>query len=248
MRHAWRTMITMAAALCIAAGGIAVAQGADEGTVWDSSFTQAQADRGEVAFTGTAGCAACHGFSGPLDGNRDMFPPLAGEVYLRSMTARPVAYLHDYIRDNKPAATPGSLRPETVLQLTAYILDRNGFPAGDSPLTAGRAASVLMVPPDWSGALPASALVRVVGCLAEGEGGDWVVERAVAPARVDDAAIDPGAAVLPLGDGAFGLRFVLTPLDDLVGQRVWVRGTLVGEGGVDGISVSQVESVAERCE
>ena len=85
-------------------------------------------------------------------------------------------------------------------------------------------------------------------CLAEGEDGDWLVVRAGAPVRVDGDAVDPGAAALPLGDGAYPLRFVLTPLDEFASHRVWVQGALVGAGGVGGINVSRVESVAETCE
>jgi hypothetical protein len=41
--------------------------------------------------------------------------------------------------------------------------------------------------------------------------------------------------------------FVLTPLEAYLGHRVRVRGLLMGEGGVDGINVSTVESLTESC-
>ena len=45
----------------------------------------------------------------------------------------------------------------------------------------------------------------------------------------------------------FTLMYVLLPLDKFVGHRLRVRGLLMGEGGKDGINVSQTESVAETC-
>lgn len=241
-----RAQLISAVAASVVAVGVA-AQTPDHGAIWEGSFTQAQVDRGESTFNGTGGCASCHGFSGALDGNRDMFPPLAGEAFLRNMTGRPVAYLHDYVRNNKPTGDPGSLQADTVLALTAYILSQNGFPVGEIALTGERAAGLVIGPNGWNGVLPDSALVRVVGCLTEGLDGDWVVDRATAPLRGSDG-LDPGVVAVPLGDDAFTLRFVLTPLDELAGHRVWVLGTLVGDGGADGISVSQVESLGDRCE
>jgi hypothetical protein len=43
------------------------------------------------------------------------------------------------------------------------------------------------------------------------------------------------------------LKFVLTKLDSLVGSRVVVNGLLIGAGGVDGINVTTVKRVAEKC-
>jgi hypothetical protein len=39
----------------------------------------------------------------------------------------------------------------------------------------------------------------------------------------------------------------LTPLDKLVGHRVSVTGLLLGDGGVDGLNVNAVKSVAATC-
>jgi hypothetical protein len=44
------------------------------------------------------------------------------------------------------------------------------------------------------------------------------------------------------------LKFVLTPLAKLVGHRVSVRASLIGEGGADGLNVTSVESVSATCE
>ena len=244
-------LLVVAAALFVTAMGATLAaatQGPGEETVWDGVFTQQQAERGKVAFMGARGCSLCHGFSGAFEGNSDMFPPLAGDSFMQHMTLRPVAYLYNYILENKPSDNPGSLSSSVSLALAAFILSQNGFPAGDAELTIESAARIQIVPEDWTGELPASALIRVVGCLAEGEDGDWVINSAVAPVRFDGNQIDSAAVDLTLGGGSFELLFVLARLDDLVGHRVWVQGLLVGDGGVDGVSVSRVESLSEVCQ
>ena len=251
MRHIGRSLLIVAAALFVAAVGgalAAAAQGPGEEAILDGIFTQQQAERGRAAFMGERGCSLCHGFSGALEGDPDMFPPLAGDAFMRGMTLRPVEYLYNYILENKPGDNPGTLSSAVSLDLAAFILSQNGFPAGDAELTTENAARVQIVPEGGSRELPASALVRVVGCLAEGEDGGWFIDSAVAPARFEGDQIDPAAADLVLGDRSFELLFVLAQLDDLVGHRVWVGGLLVGEGGVDGVNVSRVESLSEICQ
>ncbi len=43
------------------------------------------------------------------------------------------------------------------------------------------------------------------------------------------------------------LKFVITRLDSLSGSRVSVNGLLIGAGGVDGINVTAVNRVAQKC-
>jgi hypothetical protein len=43
------------------------------------------------------------------------------------------------------------------------------------------------------------------------------------------------------------LKFVVTRLEPLAGSRVAVSGLLIGAGGADGINVTTVTRVAEKC-
>jgi hypothetical protein len=43
------------------------------------------------------------------------------------------------------------------------------------------------------------------------------------------------------------LKYVVTRLDSLAGSRVLVNGLLIGAGGADGINVTTVNRVAEKC-
>jgi hypothetical protein len=40
---------------------------------------------------------------------------------------------------------------------------------------------------------------------------------------------------------------VLTSLDKFAGHRMSVRASLMGQGGVDGLNVTSVQSVSETC-
>jgi hypothetical protein len=43
------------------------------------------------------------------------------------------------------------------------------------------------------------------------------------------------------------LKFVVTRLDAWAGSRVAVSGLLISEGGADGINVTAVSRVAQKC-
>jgi hypothetical protein len=105
---------------------------------------------------------------------------------------------------------------------------------------------VPIVPKDGSAELPANALARVVGCLAR-SGADWVVTSATNPERAERAGPGGEDATRPLGSRTMALKFVVTKLDSLAGSRVAVSGLLIGAGGVDGINVTAVNRVAEKC-
>ncbi len=54
-------------------------------------------------------------------------------------------------------------------------------------------------------------------------------------------------ATRPLGSRTIPLKFVVTRLDSLAGARVAVTGLLIGADGADGINVTTVTRVAQKC-
>jgi S-disulfanyl-L-cysteine oxidoreductase SoxD len=115
-----------AAAAAVAALGLfSIAAVADEG--W---FTQAQAERGHQLFNNY--CAECHrpdltGAAGPA---------LVGTPFLQHWGGQPVATLFAFEHKSMPANEPGSLAPDKIWDITAYILSRNGLKSGNSELAA----------------------------------------------------------------------------------------------------------------
>jgi PQQ-dependent dehydrogenase (methanol/ethanol family) len=101
-------------------------------------FTQAQVTAGANLYA--VHCAQCHGAS--LQGESG--PALTGTNFRTSINSvYPTgAALYRFISTQMPLNAPGSLSQPAYLQLTAYILSKNGFPAGNTPLTAANAATL----------------------------------------------------------------------------------------------------------
>jgi mono/diheme cytochrome c family protein len=96
-----------------------------------SYYTDAQADAGQTVFA--TQCAICHGDK--LEGK--VGPALAGEQFLsvsqyQELTA---GFLYKTISRQMPKNAPGSLSKTQYLDVLAYILKVNGYPAGPRQLT-----------------------------------------------------------------------------------------------------------------
>ena len=106
------------------AGGPA---GQSGGTVADGVFTADQVSRGERTFRDV--CAACHD-TVEFSGGRFRFTWVgltAGDLF-------------DTISTLMPEGDPGSLSPARYAAVVAYLLDLNGYPAGETPLPTSLAA------------------------------------------------------------------------------------------------------------
>ena len=105
----------------------AVAGGQPGGSVLDGVFTPAQASRGEATFRRV--CAACHD-TGEFSGGR----------FRLSWVGRSAGDLFDTIATLMPEGDPGSLTPAQYAALVAYLLQLNGYPAGEAALPASLSA------------------------------------------------------------------------------------------------------------
>ena len=92
---------------------------AQEKTVKDGVFTEAQVTSGQVVYDSQ--CKTCHN----MQFYRDT---------LRSWNNQPLLYLWESIMGTMPADNPGSLMFEEYTDVIAYILSENGFPTGDTEL------------------------------------------------------------------------------------------------------------------
>ena len=125
-----RTLM-IAAGLTFLAGASAAAAAAEG---W---FTQAQATQGHQLFNNQ--CAQCHrpdltGAAGPA---------LIGPTFLAKWGNKPLSDLYQFEHQNMPATNPGSVPPDQLHAITAYILQKNGFPAGNSLLDKSEASRSL---------------------------------------------------------------------------------------------------------
>ena len=103
-------------------------------TVWDGVYSQAQAKRGEGLYSQQ--CASCHGpdLKGKEDLKPDPAPSLTGADLGIDFNDLPLDALADRIRTTMPKGKGNTLSREQVADVVAFILSKNGMPAGKSDL------------------------------------------------------------------------------------------------------------------
>jgi alcohol dehydrogenase (cytochrome c) len=98
-------------------------------------YTQQQAAQGQVVYASR--CSQCHGTN--LLGQSG--PALVGTQFRKSYATGTAAQLYDFISRQMPADKPGSLSQKDYLNVTAFILAKNGYPSGNvslGPTTLGQ--------------------------------------------------------------------------------------------------------------
>ena len=219
----------------------------DTPSVWTGVYTTAQADRGKAVYT--SHCSRCHGDD--LGANRAY--PLAGEGFMDHWEAHTLQHLFRRIRDTMPPGEAVSVSDYDKRDAMAYLLQQNGFPAGDSELAQDDAelANVEISRKTGPGPLKSGAVVRVAGCLAQRGERDWELTSAAEPERTTlDAA--PAAGVQPAGRGASEARTVRllnafpSPAAHL-GHTMRAIGFLVRNADGDAVNVVSLEMLAPSC-
>lgn len=128
-----KPMKSLVAALCLLLlAGIPLANGqeASKGLIWSGVFTDMQARRGEAAYQ--SNCAACHGKT--LQATNPDAPSLTLPSFGLSWHGKPAADLFELMRTTMPLGAGGSLSEPEYLDILAFILKFNGYPAGDREL------------------------------------------------------------------------------------------------------------------
>src|SRR5262249_18903363 len=132
----------------------------------------------------------------------------------------------------------------------------NGFPAGDTalPLDVDSLARIQIVGESGPGAVPDSALVQVIGCLARGSDSSWIVTRTTEPMRTRDPERSKPDALdalksAPFGTGTFRLLDI-PPSEHAIsaGQRAEVKGFLIRRRNGDRLNVTSVGVTPAGCD
>ena len=142
------TRYRLIAASALGAASI-VALTAQQGAAPTPVYTAAQAQAGRGVYD--QNCAGCHGAN--FQGTGDA-PSLASGTFMLKWRNKMVSELFGEIIQTMPPTSPGSLGEAAGLNVTAYILQRNGAPAGTQPLTPGAAMQIASVA---TGQAPAGA-------------------------------------------------------------------------------------------
>jgi quinoprotein glucose dehydrogenase len=123
--------ISSAAALVAGLAASAVVANATQAglSVWDAVYTAEQAERGRAFYAKE--CASCHG-EGLM--GQDQAPGLVGPEFLAKWSGQTVADLFEQTRKSMPKANPNSFSRQEYLDVVAFMLKANGFPAGKTEL------------------------------------------------------------------------------------------------------------------
>lgn len=245
----------MKAWLALLLCGCSALAAAQTPTLLDGVFSKAQAQRGKTAYVRS--CQGCH--SSNLQGE-GIEPPLIGSLFIDAWREDKLFSLYDFIATRMPKegrkASPGSLTQQQYLDIVAWILERNGFPAGTQELKSEQLTTVQFVGLDGPQPLPQSAMVRFVGCFA-GDGDQPQLTSATEPFRVRVSDETDEHEVAQSGAAALGTATVkltnvkqLEPAVDaaaLVGQKVQAKGVLNLDNGGFSLHVLSLVGTAGEC-
>jgi alcohol dehydrogenase (cytochrome c) len=129
MKSASRSLLVVALALVVLAATAGVtAKKSLTGSVGNDWYSSDQAAQGKALFAEK--CAVCHGAN--LQGGAG--PALAGNQFFLRYRGKPLSALWSTVHTQMPLNAPGTLSTQQSLAVVAYILQKNGFPAGPSPI------------------------------------------------------------------------------------------------------------------
>jgi len=220
----------------------------DTPRIWQGVYSTAQAERGKTIFNTT--CLRCHGED--LAGNTA--PALKGDRFQTSWGGDVVESLFTKVRDTMPPNFGTILDDQVKLDIVTYILQTNGFPAGNSDLLVGSAdlATTQILKKGEQATVQNFSLVQTVGCLAAGPNNTWILTRTAEPLTTrDEAPSDRGlasAASRPLGSKTFRLISV-APFkpESYTGQKVEARGLIYTEPGDERLNLTSLKPTGGNC-
>ncbi len=121
----------VAAALTFAVVGVTVERAVQaDRSAKDGVYTTVQANQGKTLYDEQ--CESCHGTMQSV--TPDLAPLLNDYAFQTTWRDRSLAEFFERIRDTMPQDAAGSLSPEQLVELIAYILSANQLPPGDVAL------------------------------------------------------------------------------------------------------------------
>jgi len=216
------------------------AKNRDGRTVWDGVYTAAQAARGKTEYE--ASCRACHRGG-----------PRTDEAFMRDWSGSDVESLFTQVKVSMPTGAPSSLSDHAYLDIVAFMLQANAFPAGGNELSADAIKSIRIEGRHGPAPAPNFALVRTVGCLAQGPDASWMLADASEPIRTKNPAASTSdelrqSAAAARGTQTFRLLNVYPTPDPYKGHKVEAKGFLIRHPSGDRINVTSVETLVPRCD
>ena len=222
-------------------------------TVLDGVFSEAQAKRGQAAYT--AHCSVCHGDT--LEGVSA--PELTGNHFLERWREDMLDTIYNFIRENMPLGRAADAKriPDTdYLDILTHILKTNGYRTGANDLTPDLVGKVMLVGKNGPQPVPDGSLVMTVGCLSQTRDGVWILFNAIEPARTRRSTTSTPAERSASSQKLLGtLIFRLADLeaipdfapDSHKGQKMQAKGYLVRQPKAERINLTSIEMLDPAC-
>jgi hypothetical protein len=240
-------MVTVA--VCVSpARTRAQSEAAPQRMVGDGVFTEAQAARGKKAFESST-CTKCH--LDTLEGREQTGggnggAALIGLRFVQDFGEGKLSKLVNKIRVDKPVENPGTLTEQAALDMAAYILMKNNYPAGRADLTTAVAGETWIPGPPGAMGIADHAIVMATGCLFNDPSNSWLLTNAGDLKVVTPDA--PGGVAGATGKNTF--RLLDAYHYDAASQKdhtVKVVGYLVRLGAEIRVSLTSLQTVAPSC-
>jgi cytochrome c5 len=228
--------------------GAAAGQAVSGPKIWDGVYTAAQADRGKTAFLST--CVLCH--KSDLSGGQG--PTLKGDRFMANWEGESLNQLFVKVRDTMPPDF-GLLEPQTKIDIVAYLIEANGFPAGSVELGQDAATldDIQIVKKGAPLGIANFSLVQTVGCLTHGPADTWSLTRASEPVATKSDGPTPSGLNdgerQPLGTDTFLLNNVtrFRP-ESHGGHKLEAKGLLYRAPDDNRITLTSLTMVSSTCE
>jgi mono/diheme cytochrome c family protein len=249
-----RNLAVAVAGLTICAavtGGLAAQEPAVRKTVREAVYTDSQAERGKKVYD--ANCVTCHlpdldGSANPDAGARGA--PLVGTRFVQDFGESKVSALFNKMKRDMPSGRPGTLTDQEYLDATAFVLQRNKFPAGPRELTEESAGEFWIPGAGGAEGLQNYTFVTTVGCLHQDPTRSWLLVNAHELKQTDPKAAGAATAAVPDGAGEFTFRL----LDAISynpephnGHKMRVTGYMVRLGAEIRVNVQSLQMVGPSC-
>ena len=147
---------------------------------------------------------------------------------------------------------PAPSSEQTALDLAAYILLKNEYPAGDKDLTSEAANATWIPGPPGATGIPDYALVTSVGCLYHDPSNSWLLRNAAALTAIEPEAsgADRQQAIGTSTPSTNTFRLLAAYHHDAASHAdhtVKVVGYLVRLGAEIRVSVTSLQTVSPAC-
>lgn len=225
---------------------VAVLVAQDAPPIWGGVYTAAQAERGRTVYENH--CSECH--DADLSGGEG--PALIGSTFMVKWEMQSVERLFHKIRDTMPEAGSSNVSETEKLDVVAFILQQNGYPAGKVELadTKGALAAVQMIPRDGPGPPRPGALVQAVGCLQKGTGSQWTLTKSTDPhvTSRDPLSQSDKDALAAAAPGTQTIELIgVYPTAEHIDNTVVVKGLFISRPDGARINVTSMELVHLKC-